>query len=224
MAETGQNLEAFTSCQLSVYKKTHHGCVQGNFQLGYLQSFKPQLNNQNLQQSHENSAWAHLGTIPISNKRQKSFYNTSLTCLSTSQGKSKDTWRHTWETEKHRNYRFHRAKYHPSSTLQTNLQPELFYDSTMLYLTLIRWRGQQAPVCRKISLQFTKLSSILSPKKDLQDFSLNHSKWNLTQFVLQAWLQWRQEINCVDVNEHNSKGFFINPIQGDCEYSNNRKQ
>lgn len=86
-----------------------------------------------------------------------------------------------------RNYRFHRAKYHPSSTLQTNVQPELFYDSMILYITLIGLRGQ-IPVCMK--MQFTIYQAIkhFNPQGSTGLFPQSQQV-NLTQFVLQACLQ-----------------------------------
>lgn len=114
---------------------------------------------------------------------------------------------------KQRNYRFHRGKYHPPSTLKTSLQPELFYDSLMLYLTLIRLRGQQIPVC--MEMQFTIYQAIkhFNPKEGSTGFLPQSQQVNLTQFVLQAWQQWRQEINLSGCKETQFQGTVSSPFR-----------
>lgn len=72
--------------------------------------------------------------------------------------------------QKHRNDRFHRAEYHHSATLQTNLQPELFYDSMMFYLTLIRLRGQQIHVCMKMQFKIYQDIKHFNPKEGSAGF------------------------------------------------------
>lgn len=63
------------------------------------------------------------------------------------------------------------------------------------------WEDSRFMFVWKCSLKFTKISSISTLKKDLQDFFPQSQQVNLTQFVLQAWLQWRQEMNLCGCKE-----------------------
>lgn len=131
----------------------------------------------NLQQSQENSVWAHLGTIPISNKSQE--FLQSITYLFIHL-----TRKVQWYLKA---YLIKREIQIVEITdfIEQNIillqhykpmcNPSYFMIPWCFILHWLDWEDRFLFVW-KCSLQFTKLSSI-STLKDLQDFFLNHSRW-----------------------------------------------